>query len=204
MPQAYHHSSRDHVQYEFGRSARLEARAAGDKLRSHDRHNGDVDLFGYGRIFVAGDARGQRARLPRRTQSPQHIGRPARSGNADHGVIGSGFESEQIAGSLARAVFGPLDGIAYGAVATRDYADEFARHAVGRRYLGGVGDADTPAGACTHVEDPTATAHPLGNPFDHRGNLWDSPPHRLGHETVFVVHGLQQLLHGHFVQGTIV
>lgn len=155
-----HDRGADHVQNHLLPSARLHARAAGDVFRSYNHLDGHVGFGGHGRVGVAGDAAGQDAVLAGLVQGADDVGRSARCGDADDGVLGGDVAFHQFFPAAVDVVFSVLHGVAQGGVASGNESDDQrVGHAEGGRNLRSVEYAQSAAGAGSHVEDAASLLH---------------------------------------------
>ena len=116
------------------------------------------------------------------------VGRGARGGDADDGVLVVDVELLKVFPTLVGVVLGVFDGVAQGDVATGDEAyHPRGVHAKCGRDLAGVEDAETSRRAGTHVEDAAALFHAGNNLLDKLLNLGDGLLDGQGHLLVFGV-----------------
>ena len=203
---AHHHAGGEHVQHQLGRGTGLQARGAGEDLRSGGGRNGDLGCPGECGAGNAAQADGERAQALRVRHPAKHIGRAPTGGYTDEGVLctprfGAEAGVPEIACALLGRVLGMLTGEPQGAVPTGDQPLHQPRIDGKRgRALAGIQNAEPAAGPRAEIEQAAAAPEAVGDRVHRAGNRRQLRPHGCGHPGVLVVDDPQQLGRGELIQ----
>ena len=88
---ANHDRSREQIEDHFLRGARFHARGSGDRFGAGFGSDGNAALLRQWRIFVRGDADGERAALFGEGDGAENVGRGAAGGDADNYIAAGNF-----------------------------------------------------------------------------------------------------------------
>ena len=154
----------EHIEHEFGGSAGLHPRAAGEDFGARDGGDGDVCGCNHGRVGDAGDCNGERSEGIGVGEGSEDVRGSTAGGDPYEHVLASEARGCEVGCALFGGVFGLLAGFAEGGVPSRDEAlYESWRDGEGGWTFAGIKYTETAAGASSDVEEAASVFEAVGD-----------------------------------------